>query len=291
MLIRIPIGAAVAAGRARRRLAVGCPTQAYSSNEPVLTTRLVKLYPSNVCAHHKRPTILVIVSDKLTKYASTETKLKFINDVVLSCENLECLIWPFSRRDGRGYINEEPVSRFVCKLAHGSPPTEKHDAAHNCGNERCVNPHHLRWATRLLEVGKKLASGQYAGATLDRDRLSLPKPEAKDDPEAHLLARRLYGLMPRVRISDLLEEVDRWTGFTEMFGHVQTGRPHAERRAFLAALIAEATNIGLGRMSEVCKVASRRTLTTISIWHMREETYRAALAQIIEALHREPAAA
>jgi HNH endonuclease len=83
-----------------------------------------------------------------TKYASTETKLKFINDVVLSCENLECLIWPFSRRDGRGYINEEPVSRFVCKLAHGSPPTEKHDAAHNCGNERCVNPHHLRWATR-----------------------------------------------------------------------------------------------------------------------------------------------
>jgi hypothetical protein len=67
--------------------------------------------------------------------------------------------------------------------------------------------------------------------------------------------------------------------------------PHAERRAFLAALIAEATNIGLGRMSEVCNVASRRTLTTISIWHMREETYRAALARIIEALHREPAAA
>jgi hypothetical protein len=24
----------------------------------------------------------------------------------------------------RGYINEEPVSRFVCKLVHGSPPTE-----------------------------------------------------------------------------------------------------------------------------------------------------------------------
>jgi HNH endonuclease len=83
-----------------------------------------------------------------TKYAIAETKLKFINDVVLSWETLECLIWPFSHRDGRGYINEEPVSRFVCKLAHGSPPTDKHDAAHNCGNERCVNPHHLRWATR-----------------------------------------------------------------------------------------------------------------------------------------------
>jgi TnpA family transposase len=144
---------------------------------------------------------------------------------------------------------------------------------------------------RLLDVGRKLASGKCAGATLDRNRLSLPKPEAKDDPEARLLARRLYGLMPHVRITDLLEEVDRWTGFVELFGHLQTGRPHAERRAFLAALIAEAANIGLGRMSEVCDIASRRTLTTISIWHMREETYRAALARITEALHREPAAA
>src|SRR5271166_291448 len=110
-------------------------------------------------------------------------------------------------------------------------------------------------------------------------------PEAKDDPEARLLARRLYGLMPHVRITDLLEEVDQWTGFAELFSHVQTGRPHAERRAFLATLIAEATNIGLGRMSEVCNVASRRTL------NMREDTYRAALARIIEAQHREPAAA
>jgi TnpA family transposase len=143
---------------------------------------------------------------------------------------------------------------------------------------------------RLVDVGKKLAAGQCTGARLDRERLSLPKPETKDDPEAHVLARRLYGLMPRVRITDLLEEVDRWTNFAEMFGHVQTGRAYPERRAFLAALIAEATNIGLGRMSEVCNAASRRTLTTISIWHMREETYRAALARIVEALHREPAA-
>ncbi len=144
---------------------------------------------------------------------------------------------------------------------------------------------------RLLEMEKKLASGQCAGATLDRARLCLPKPEAKDDPEARLLARQLYELLPRVRITDLLEEVDKWTGFAEMFGHVQTGRPYPDRRAFLAALIAEATNIGLSRMSEVCTAASRRTLTTISIWHMRDDTYRAALARVVETLHREPAAA
>jgi len=144
---------------------------------------------------------------------------------------------------------------------------------------------------RLADIGKKLTAGQCAGARLDHKRLSLPKPETKDDPEAHVLARRLYGLMPRVRITDLLEEVDKWTGFAEMFGHVQTGRPHPERRAFLAALIAEATNIGLSRMSEVCNAASRRTLTTISIWHMREETYQAALSRLVEVLHREPAAA
>lgn len=63
-----------------------------------------------------------------------------------------CLIWPF----GRGgypavYVNGKKVwaHRYMCELAHGAPPSDRHEAAHSCGrgNFGCIAPLHLRWAT------------------------------------------------------------------------------------------------------------------------------------------------
>lgn len=72
------------------------------------------------------------------------------------------------------------------------------------------------------------------------------------------LALACYGLVPFRRITDVLSQVERWTGFTSHFAHVCTGLPPGDERTFLAALIAEATNLGLSRMAEVCNVAPRR---------------------------------
>lgn len=38
--------------------------------------------------------------------------------------------------------------RLACLLAHGDPPAGMPEAAHACGNSKCVNPRHLRWASR-----------------------------------------------------------------------------------------------------------------------------------------------
>ena len=129
-------------------------------------------------------------------------------------------------------------------------------------------------------------------ALFDGARLRFPKPPAsgEDDP-THGLAARTYRLMPKVRVTDLLEEVDNWTGFGAHFGHVSTGLPPKERRALLATLIAEATNLGLSRMADVCGVASRRALLRMLTWHLREETFRSALACLTNAIHAEPLAA
>ena len=78
---------------------------------------------------------------------------------------------------------------------------------------------------------------------------------------------------------------ERWTGFTQHFGHVSTGLPPGDEQAFLATLIAEATNLGLSRMAEVCGAGSRRALLRMQTWHMREETFRAALACLTDAIH------
>ncbi|MEC5293925.1 MULTISPECIES: Tn3 family transposase, partial [unclassified Aurantimonas] len=79
--------------------------------------------------------------------------------------------------------------------------------------------------------------------------------------------------------------------FTSHFGHVTTGLPPADTRAFMATLIAEATNLGLSRMAEVCGAGSRRALLRMQTWHMREETFRAALASLTDAIHAEPLSA
>jgi hypothetical protein len=98
-------------------------------------------------------------------------------------------------------------------------------------------------------------------------------------------------MMPHVRITDLLDQINLWTGFAEHFTHVSTGLPPTDMRAFMATLIAEATNLGLSRMAEVSGAGSRRALLRMQMWHMREETFRAALANLTDAIHAEPIAA
>lgn len=78
----------------------------------------------------------------------------------------ECLLWPFGvRADGSGQItfrgNKTVSSRVMCILAHGEPPSPKHEAAHSCGNGHlaCCNPRHLRWATHTENAADMLLHG------------------------------------------------------------------------------------------------------------------------------------
>lgn len=76
----------------------------------------------------------------------------------------ECLIWPFGKSDtGYGTLNVDGVvggtHRFMCKMAHGEPPSPDLQAAHSCGVRACVNPKHLRWATQAENEADKIIHG------------------------------------------------------------------------------------------------------------------------------------
>lgn len=65
-----------------------------------------------------------------------------------------CLIWPLSRnRAGYGQLGYfgkvKKAHHIMCLLAHGEPPTPRHQSAHSCGNGHlgCVHPGHLSWKT------------------------------------------------------------------------------------------------------------------------------------------------
>lgn len=67
-------------------------------------------------------------------------------------EGADCLLWPYSTTRGYAQVPMDgkiaKATRVMCQWAHGDPPTPKHEAAHSCGNRRCVNPSHLSWKTR-----------------------------------------------------------------------------------------------------------------------------------------------
>ena len=77
-----------------------------------------------------------------------------------------CLFWPFARSaGGRPSINISGKTRIahreMCRLAHGEPPTPDYQAAHSCGrgDDGCLNPNHLRWATAAENEADKLLHG------------------------------------------------------------------------------------------------------------------------------------
>lgn len=51
--------------------------------------------------------------------------------------------------------------RYMCEVSHGLPPSDAHDAAHSCGqgHNGCINPKHLRWATRTENNNDKIIHG------------------------------------------------------------------------------------------------------------------------------------
>jgi TnpA family transposase len=145
-------------------------------------------------------------------------------------------------------------------------------------------------AAALGEVERQAAGDQLPDAGIRNGRLAVAPLQASTPKEVTALSELLYGVLPRVRITDLLEEVDRWTGFTGCFTHLKTGLPPGERRTLLTAVLADGINMGLKRMAEACRGASFWQLARVVDWHVREETYVQATARLVDAQRTLPIA-
>lgn len=151
----------------------------------------------------------------------------------------------------------------------------------------------LALLTEELATVERLASADELpdAAITHNGRLKIsPLTNSVPDKAASLM-QQAYGLLPHVKITDLLLEVDGWTGFTEHFKHLKGGAPAEDRRLLLTAILADAINLGLSKMAESCPGVTYAKLTWLQAWHIRDETYSAALGELVNAQHGQPFAA
>lgn len=143
----------------------------------------------------------------------------------------------------------------------------------------------------LATVARKAREKTLPDVSLADGNLRI-SPLRKNTPEsAEAFAEKAYALIPHVKITELLAEVDQWTSMGDRFVHLRTQTPPKNRQALLTAVLADGINLGLTRMAEACHETSWRQLCWTSDWHVREECYAQALAGLIDTQHRQPLAA
>lgn len=146
-------------------------------------------------------------------------------------------------------------------------------------------------------VAQQAAQGlaTNASVTIRQNRLHLKKREALEvAPRLVELRRTLESTLPRVRIEDLLTQVNGWCDFTRVFRHPGERAPRMPHffTTLLATLIAHGTNLGLATMAHsVEEPMTADHLQEMSQWCVREETLKAANTLLVDYLRSVPLSA
>lgn len=135
---------------------------------------------------------------------------------------------------------------------------------------------------RLQDVERKLKRGHLEGVRIENGRLKITPHEPVTPPAGEQLDRAIDAVMTRIRITELLWDVGRHTGFLDTFTDLRSGRTNANPATVLASILAGATNLGLERMAQASKNVTHAQLSWASNWYLRPETYSAALTRIID---------
>jgi hypothetical protein len=144
---------------------------------------------------------------------------------------------------------------------------------------------------RLLFVAARAGHSELDGVEIENGTLYVARTKPTVPDAACLLANRLYGMLPRVRVTEVLSDVEQATGLAGCFTHLRTGNPAADMPALLAAVLADGTNLGLSRMADATRGLSYHHLVNVAQWHISEDNYASARAAIVDAHHRHPLAA
>ncbi|WP_165796548.1 Tn3 family transposase, partial [Chryseobacterium sp. HMWF001] len=140
-----------------------------------------------------------------------------------------------------------------------------------------------------MEIACRLAEeNALPEASVSNDRIKIKPLDNAVPPEAETLSTKVYRLLPYIKITDLLQEVDGWTHFSDHFTHLKSGDKAEDKNLMLTVILSDAINLGLRKMSDASPGISYSKLSWLQAWHIRDETYSSALAEIINYHYKHP---
>lgn len=119
-------------------------------------------------------------------------------NAIRSMQTDDCIIW--TRSQSKGYpkarIGDRTVNlhRLLCEEVNGPAPSNRHHAAHSCGQSLCLNTRHIRWRTPAENAADKRLHGtnndgaRNGGAKLDWATVRAIRATT-DEPQRSIAAR------------------------------------------------------------------------------------------------------
>ena len=142
---------------------------------------------------------------------------------------------------------------------------------------------------QLATVNRLAAANELPDAIITTaSGLKVTPLDAAAPDNAQALIDQTAMILPHVKITELLLEVDEWTGFTRHFTHLKSGDLAKDKNLLLTAILADAINLGLSKMAESCPGTTYAKLAWLQAWHTRDETYGAALTELVNTQLRHP---
>jgi TnpA family transposase len=145
-----------------------------------------------------------------------------------------------------------------------------------------------RLEQQLAKVNHLALANELPDAIINAAGLKITPLENIVPDAAKALINQISTLLPRTKITELLMEVDEWTDFTRHFVHLKSGEPVKDKIFLLSAILADAINLGLTKMAESSPGMTYEKLSRLQVWHIREDTYSAGLAELVNAQFHHP---
>ena len=154
-----------------------------------------------------------------------------------------------------------------------------------CGADAWIAEKEQELDFKLKRLGHQARTGKLAGIRMEDGVLIISQQRTKV-PKTKVEAAKwlILDRMPQIDITDLLAEVNTWTGFAQWFTHLRTGdpvRPHPGAASSNPWRRDQSRRQAHGR--RLGRGSARRQITRPRQKHIRPETYKAFLAAIIAA--------